>query len=354
MTAEMVDWKIRRAQGNGKVTLTELAAHAAVSRSTISLVLRGSPLVKEETRQRVRAAIEALGYVYDRSAARMRGKLTQTVGLVVTDLTNSFYAELIAGADDALSAAGRIAFLANTGEDPGRQSRVLERFREHSVDGVILCPAERASPELMNRLRDWGLPCVQVLRVVEGAHADFVGTDNRLGTDLATQYLVEQGHRTIVFIGGAAQTSVARDRRAGYVDAMRRNGFEPIVHPCRSTKEAAAAAIRAAFDTPTLPTAAVCFNDSVAMGVTLGARQVGRVPGDEIAVVGFDDTADAALWIPSLSSIAIQPAAIGAAAADVLMRRIADPDGAPERVVIAPRLVVRDSTRRVFGSTGLA
>lgn len=338
----------------GKVTLTEIAAHAKVSRSTVSLVLRESPLVNEKTRERVRQSIDALDYVYDRGAARMRGKSSQTVGLVVTDLTNSFYAEFIAGVDEALDAGGRIALLANTGEDVDRQRRVLERFREHAVDGVILCAAEGASPEFVDRLREWGMPCVQALREVEGASADFVGTDNRLGTEMATEHLIDRGHRSIVFIGGAAETSVSRLRRQGYVDAMQAKGLHPVVSRCRSTKQEAALVAREAFGGEDAPTAAVCFNDPVAMGVTLGVRQLGRSPGDDVAVIGFDDTADAALWVPGLSSIAIHPAEIGAAAAELLMRRIIEPDGAPERIIVPPRLVARDSTRLVLEPAGAA
>ncbi len=330
-------------QGAGKVTLTELAAHAGVSRSTVSLVLRNSPLVKIETRERVRAAIAALGYVYDRGAAGMRAKLSQTVGLVVVDLTSSFYAELIAGADAALDRAGRVAFLANTGEDVGRQTRVLERFREHAVDGVVVCPAEGAGAELVRRLADWGLPCVQVLREIEDT-ADYVGTDNRLGTDLATQHLLRLGHRRIAFVGGTAETSVARDRRAGYREALERAGLEPIWLACPSTKADGAAAVRAALLGARPPTGFVCFNDPVAMGAIFGVQQAGRVPGRDAAVVGFDDIADAALWQPALTSISIRPAALGEAAAELLLRRIANPLGAPERIIIEPRLVVRDSS----------
>lgn len=339
---------------SGKVTLTEIAAHAKVSRSTVSLVLRESPLVNAKTRERVRESIEALDYVYDRGAARMRGGSSQTVGLVVTDLTNSFYAEFIAGVDEALDAGGRIALLANTGEDIDRQRRVLERFREHAVDGVVLCAAEGASPDFIDRLRDWGMPCVQALREVEGASADFVGTDNRLGTEMATEHLIRRGHRSIVFIGGAAETSVSQLRRQGYADAMKAHGLSPVIFRCRSTKEEAARVARETFEGDEAPTAAVCFNDPVAMGVTLGVRQLGRSPVEDVAVIGFDDIADAALWVPRLSSIAIHPAEIGAAAAELLMRRIVDPDGVPERIIVPPRLVMRDSTRLVLEPAGAA
>lgn len=344
----------RLVRRGGKITLTEIAAHAKVSRSTVSLVLRESPLVNEKTRQRVRESIEALDYVYDRGAARMRGRSSKTVGLVVTDLTNSFYAEFIAGVDETLDAGGRIALLANTGEDVDRQRRVLERFREHAVDGVVLCAAEGATPAFVDRLREWGMPCVQALREVEGAVADFVGTDNRLGTEMATEHLIRQGHRSIVFVCGAAETSVSQLRRQGYLDAMQANGLNPMIYHCRSTKEAAARVAREAFASIEGPTAAVCFNDPVAMGVTLGLRQLGRSPGVDVAVIGFDDIADAALWVPSLSSIAIHPADLGSAAAELLMRRIIDPEGAVERIIVPPRLVIRDSTRFVREPAGAA
>jgi LacI family transcriptional regulator len=191
----------------------------------------------------VRRSIATLGYVYDRSAAGMRAKLSRTVGLVVVDLTNSFYAELIAGIDAVLDRAGQVAFLANTGEDPKRQQRVLDRLREHSVDGVILCPAEGASPEMVEGVLDWGLPCVQVLRTIDGVATDYAGTDNRLGANLATEHLVALGHRRIAFLGGAAETSVSRDRRAGYLDVLAGHNIAPLLGPCRSTKGEAAAAM---------------------------------------------------------------------------------------------------------------
>jgi LacI family transcriptional regulator len=334
-----------------KVTLTELANHAGVSRSTVSLVLRDSPLVKDETRRRVRQSIATLGYVYDRSAAGMRAKLSRTVGLVVVDLTNSFYAELIAGIDTVLDRAGQVAFLSNTGENPERQRRVLDRLREHSVDGVILCPAEGASPGLIEAVLSSGIPCIQVLRSIEGTSADYAGTDNRLGADLATDHLVGLGHRCIAFLGGAADTSVSRDRKAGYLDALSRHGITPLVEPCRSTKGEAAAAVARVLAGESPPTAIVCFNDPVAMGAMFGIAEAGLRPGEDVAVIGFDDTADAAFCRPSLSSVSIQPTALGEAAADLLLRRIAEPNGAPERLVIPPRLVVRASSGPTRGAS---
>ena len=143
--------------------------HAGVSPATVSLVLRNSPLVARPTRERVQSSIDALGYVYDRAAANLRARLTHTIGLVVCEITNPFYAELTAGIDDALDRAGWVAFLANTAESPARQDRFIERMREHRVDGLLLSPAEGTDPDIVERLHAAGMPVVQMLRRLEQA-----------------------------------------------------------------------------------------------------------------------------------------------------------------------------------------
>ena len=124
-------------------TVKDIARHAGVSAATVSLVLRNSPLVAAATRAGVQSSIDSLGYVYHRAAANLRMRLTHTVGLVICEITNPFYAELAAGIDDALDQAGWVAFVANTAESPARQSRFIARMREHRVDGILLAPGRR-------------------------------------------------------------------------------------------------------------------------------------------------------------------------------------------------------------------
>src|SRR4051794_35490485 len=140
---------------NGQTTLADVAQHAGVSRATVSLVLRDSPLVAHSTRERVQAAVEELGYVYNRGAANLRAARTKAVGLLVPNLGNPFFAEMTAGVDEALDAAGYVAFLANTGESLERQDRFLKRMREQKVDGVVLCPAAGTPLSLLRLLRPW-------------------------------------------------------------------------------------------------------------------------------------------------------------------------------------------------------
>ena len=147
-----------------RTTVKDIARHSGVSPATVSLVLRKSPLVAEATRTRIESSIDALGYVYHRAAANLRARLTHTVGMIVCEITNPFYAELTAGVDEALDKAGWIAFLANADESPARQDRFIARLREQRVDGVIIAPAEGTSPDACAQWRRQGLPVVQVLR----------------------------------------------------------------------------------------------------------------------------------------------------------------------------------------------
>src|SRR5882724_9043657 len=208
-----------------RVTLKEIAQHAGVSPATVSLVLRASPLVAKPTRTRIQASIDTLGYVYDRSAANLRTRSTQTIGLIVCEITNPFYAELTAGIDGALDRAGWVAFLANTAESPARQDRFIERMREQRVDGLLLSPAEGTDVDTMEQLRQVGLPCVQMLRHVDGGMRDYVSPDYQLGMTLAVDHLVGLGHRRIAYVGGGRRTSAAQERAAGYREALARHGL---------------------------------------------------------------------------------------------------------------------------------
>ena len=132
---------VRNPTKKSSATIVDIARAAGVSKSTVSLVLNGDRRVRAETRAHVEAAIDRLGYVYNRSAANLRGATSSLIGLVINDLTNPFFAELAAGIEDALFELGLVPILANTNENPDRQAQVLRSLREHGVAGIIMCPA---------------------------------------------------------------------------------------------------------------------------------------------------------------------------------------------------------------------
>src|SRR4051812_8818434 len=329
---------------NGQTTLADVAQRAGVSRATASLVLRDSPLVARATRARVEAAVEELGYVYNRGAANLRAARTKAVGLLVPHLANPFFAEMTAGVDEALDAAGYVAFLANTGESLERQDRFLKRMREQKVDGVVLCPAAGTPLSLLRLLRQWRMPCVQTLRFVSSREGDFAGCDFALGLEQATDHLVRLGHRRIALVEARGAHSVLAARRAGFLAAMRRHGLpDDLVLKIEPTRRAGADAIDALLARPDPPSAAVCFSDVVALGAMARLQRRGLMPGRDFAVIGVDDLPEAAVSYPALTSVATAPRAVGEAAATLLLRRIAEPRGGPERVILPARLIVRES-----------
>lgn len=329
----------------GSVTLQDIAAHAGVSRSTVSLVLRASPLVAERTRHKVQRSIKALGYVYNRGAAAMRGSRTSTLGVVVYDIANPFFGAMVAGIDAALSREGYVSFLANSEDSPARQQRFLERMREHAVDAILLCPAEGTAPELIDTLAEWGMPCVQVLRHIGEPPFDYAGTDFRLGVCQAVDHLVALGHKRIAFLGGHLEHSATRERWQGYREALTRHGldYQRLMRATVTRRDGFDLIQQLMAESPA-PSAVVCHNDMVAFGAMLGLKRLGLTPGVDCAVVGTDDVEEAELVDPALTSVATHPYAIGEEAARLALRRIADPGGAREQVVLSPRLRVRASS----------
>lgn len=328
-----------------KVTLGEVAQVAGVSRATVSLVVRKSPLVADHTRQKVERVLADLDYVHDIGAARLRNNSSRTIGVIVPNLVNSFFTEFLSGVEQMMSEDDRVVLLANSDDDLTRQSQILQRFRGHGVDGVILCPAEGTDPQLPMRMRQWGLPLVQSLREVGDNVTDYAGADYIKGVQLAVGHLVEHGHRQIAFLSVSARTSARVERLEGFSRAIAGTEAQDagIVEAELSWEGAAQSAAKVLALRGT-PSAVLCFNDVLAAGLMLGLRRAGREPGRDIAVVGLDDLPLAELTFPPMTSVAMCPERIGAAAARLLARRLESPDAPVERSVVAPSLMIRESS----------
>lgn len=330
-----------------KITLQEVARVAGVSRATVSLVVRKSPLVAAHTRERVEKVMADLDYVHDIGAARLRNNSSRTVGLIVPNLVNSFFTEFLAGVERIMEQDERVVLLANSHDDVPRQDAILQRFRGHGVDGVILCPAEGTDPGLVQKLQRWNLPIVQSLREVGTGQTDYAGADYIEGVGLAVRHLVERGHRRIAFLSVTALTSAREERLVGFAQALKQTGAEDAgVVEAPLTWEGAAQSAARILALGSRPTAVLCFNDVLAAGLMLGLRQAGCEPGRDIDVVGLDDLPLAQLTYPPLTSVAMAPDRIGMAAARLLSRRLQSADAGIERAIIEPQLILRESSGR--------
>lgn len=335
-----------------RVTVTDIANGCGVSRATVSLVLRGSPLPAADTRARVQAELKRQGYVYNRAAANLRQRRSTSVALVVNDLSNPFFADFAAGVDEVLGTSGYVTLLGSTGESPERQQRVLASLMEHDPAGIILSPAEGSDGATLEAVLGSRTPVLvfnrEPLHVRWAAsHWDYLALDNRRGAALATRHLLERGHRRIAFFGGHAESSSCRERRRGYAEALRSAGIEP--EPDRQIETAptrldAAARTAALFTRDPAPTAAVCYNDAVALGLMLGLASRGLRAGRDFAVTGFDDIPEAAVNTPPLTTLATDPRARGRQAAERILERVRRPDADAVRGIVPVRLVIRASS----------
>lgn len=337
---------MNRPPHRGRVTLADIARACELSRATVSLVLRGSPLVHADTRARVEAELKRQGYVYHRGAANLRRKVSSSVALVINDLSNPFFAEFAAGVDEWLATAGYVTLLGSTGESVERQQAVLNSMLEHDPAGIILSPAEGSDGARMHGLIGERMPVLVFNRELDPSW-DFLALDNTHGARLATRHLISRGHRRIAFFGGHRDSSSCRQRRQGYREAMSEAGLTPEPQwmvECAPTRLEAAQQSGALFVRDPAPTAAVCYNDAVALGLMAGLTARGRRAGEDFAVIGFDDIPEAAVSSPPLTTIAVDPRARGRQAAELILQRLRQPETPPTHTVAPVRLQIRSSS----------
>jgi LacI family transcriptional regulator len=327
------------------VTIVDIARLAGVSRSAVSLVLRAQTGVGAETRERVTKAMRELGYVYNRGAANLRQSRSSVVGMIINDLTNPFFAQLAVGIERALSIAGHMPFMANTGESVVRQAELMRSMREHGAAGLIICPAFDTDADQLNDIAS-EFPLVLAVRRIARARVASAVSENQLGARRATEHLLALGHRRIAFLGGRSPAMVRDERVAGYRAAMLQKGIalDPALEiASMPTRVGGVDAMNAALGLAARPTAFLCFNDVVAMGAMIAASRHGLKVGTDVAVVGFDDIAEASLVTPALTTVAVNAEALGEHAARLLLDQIRGGVSAAGSYVGDARLVVRGS-----------
>jgi LacI family transcriptional regulator, galactose operon repressor len=324
-----------------RITLNNIAEHAGVSRATVSLVLRNVPSVAADTRRRVQKSMRVLGYVYNRAAASLRTQRSHAIGLIVSDIANPFFAEVIIAIERRLDLAGYVTLLGNTSEDPNKEDRVWRTMHEFPAAGLLICPTLR--PGNAYSLVP-GVPTVAFARFLSGI--DFVGTDNAAGAEMAVRHLRSIGHRRIAFVGGDPQRSTGQERFRGYVAALQALGQtvdDSFVIPTPPNRAGGREGLRQLLKLAEAPTAALCFNDVVALGAIEALYQHRITPGVDFGIVGFNNVAEAAQSHPGLTTIDTSPANLGEAAADLLLQRIVTPEAPIRRIILEPRLIVRES-----------
>lgn len=333
-----------------KITLSTIADDLGVSTATVSLALRDSPLVAEATRTRVRERAKEIGYVYDRRAASLRTQRSDIVGVIVRDIINPFFAEILRSIEAELGSNRQTFLLCNHGDDIALQEDFISTLMQFGADGVIMSPSVGTSREDIEKIEKNGLPVTLVARTVEAATVPaFLGNDEP-GFHLITQYLIQHGHRDIALVGGTRLTSTGRARRAGFARAFQEAGIELPKREDIETpyeRKAGFEAVGQILSQGVAPTAIACCSDTVAMGVMHGLRSRGLEPGVDIAVTGYDDIGEASISAPPLTTVADGHDEMGRLAARALFDKIRGKQPETRARLIEPRLKIRKSVQSI-------
>lgn len=336
-----------------RVTLQDVADDAGVSRATASLVVRGSKSIKPSTHKKVLDSMEKLGYVYDRVAASFRLQRSSTIGVIVTDIENPFYPHILTHIEHVLYEQRFNVLLGMSFESTEKQERVLETMLEHRVCGIIMTPVASTSPALFTKLQNLNIPTLLIGREVDTVNTDYVGTDYRLGAEMAVRHLIEQGHRRIAYLGGSPQGNTSyKERFAGYCQALQQFGLEidpALIITSPINRDGGTRAVQEAMQLSNPPTACFCNNDVIALGAMIGLQLQGRTPGKHMAIVGFDNVQETETAKPGLSNVSVFQDKWGSEAAKLLLKRINGDQSEPTRIIIPPQLIIRESSTSYSG-----
>ncbi len=329
----------------GRATMADVAREAGVSIMTVSRVVNDKGEISSDTRQRVLDVIGRLGYRPSGIARGLATKRTGSLGLVVPDIANPFFSDMVRGVEDQAYTRGYNVFLCNTEEDPQRELAILESLEEKRVDGLLLASSRLEDRELRSALS--GFPAVVLInRRLVGNAVGMVLVDDAAAARLATRHLLQSGCTAIGFVVGPRSSRSGGLRVEGYRASMAEAGldYDPAWMRCCSSdvEGGRESAIDLLSDHPELR-GLLCYNDLVAVGALQAAVDVGRHVPDDLCIVGFDDIPLAALVTPPLTTCRGPRYDLGAEATAMLFNRIEGGRQGQSEIVLQPELIIRAS-----------
>lgn len=331
-------------------TLREIADRAGVSVGTVSNVINGTAAVSAVRRERVLAAIRELDYQPNHVARSLKLKKTRMLGMVISDITNPFFPQLVRGAEDAALKNSYLLITFNTDDNVEREKRVLSVLRQRRVDGVLLVVAPNAGDDgHIRSILDSGMPIVCLDRLPAGIEVDSVSVDNVAGARDCVRHLISMGHRRIAILTGPRAVQTAAERLQGYQEALIQAGIavDPgLVLEGDFRSESGYRLGRALLAGSDRPTAVFVCNNMMALGLLRALAELGLNCPRDVAVASFDDFPLAEAFQPRMTAVAQPAYCIGYRGAELLIARIEGRpvEPRPSRIRLATQLLVRESS----------
>ena len=332
-------------------TIKDIAKRTGVSHSTVSRALRGDPLISFATAKRIQQAAAEMAYLPSAAARSLKTNRSQVLGVIVSSIDDPFFSEIVFGIEEAAQEAGYRLFIAASQHDPAREQKIVQAMMEHRTDGVIICSSS-FSPDQGRQLLEYGFPIVVVNHQgAENFHYS-IFHDDVDGSRQITRHLIDLGHRKIAYLGNSLSGRTTLDRLTGFKAEMQSAGLpvpaEYIHHVAGNSPQFGMDGSNYLLNLKQPPTAIVCFNDMLAIGVLKGCRRAGLNVPDDISITGFDNIIFSAYTHPPLTTFDQPKQSIGTEAArlllDLLRSNSDDNVFQPKEIVLKGRLLVRNST----------
>jgi len=329
-----------------KPTLSQIAKQLGLSTATVSLAMKENSRISEQTRARVKEALRESGYVYQRSAAGLRKSKTDTVGIVLNNVSDPSFSELLGSIESKLAQEGKTVFLCNTDEKVERQSEFIRKMSEYNADGIVLVPAMGTQAAELEDMKKFSPPIVCVTREIIGYPIDSVVADEILGGYMSAKHLLNLGHRRIALVGGTVNISPFVRRIKGMRQAFdeARQEFDPaLVFECRPVRAQGYQAAARILDVENPPTAAIGYNAIVTLGLKAGLQRLGKKIGEDFSLIANEGIDELQHTNPPLSTTSINVQQMGTVVIEHLLSRISDPTAPTKLTLIPPELVLTDS-----------
>ncbi|RKX53954.1 MAG: LacI family transcriptional regulator [Thermotoga sp.] len=331
--------------------LKDIAKQVGVSIATVSRALNNKPGVGPELRKKILRAAEKTGYTVNILARGMKTRTTATIGILLSDISNPFFAAVVSSMEKVLYPRHYNLILCNTNENPEKEKRYVNLLFSKHVDGILISPVGgRSSESLCREAVRRQRKIVFFDRVIKGIEADAVVIDNRVGMYEAIRYLVNQGHKKIACVAGNNNIYTSTERESGYRESMKH--FLPDVQPVVAygnyrEKDSYTATLNLLSNSDR-PTAILTANNLTSIGAIRAIKALGmRIPED-ISFIGFDDLAWASIYSPPLTVISQPVDIIGITAASLLLRHFEEPTPEkPQKVLLKPELIIRNSVQKI-------
>lgn len=339
----------RMSKKESKITISQIAKMANVSTSTVSHVINGTKNVSDRTRLKVEGIINETGYTPNYVAKALKKSETKTIGLIVSDITNQFFVDVIQAVNEEALRNGYMVILGDSDDNPKQELELVKSFQERCIDGLIFSPTIHSGNYAAPYLNSVNLPAVCIDRTLDDKW-DWVGTENRNAAKILTRHLIGLGHRRIAFVSGLRGINTTEERIEGYESALKEAGLpfdktllivgESRIVPAKvRSKER----FKAILNTENFPTAIIASNNLMVIGIMRTLQELNVKVPEDMALAAFDDFEWADLFQPRITTI-VQPCRdIGTKAVQLLIERIKNPTAALQKVEYYPRLEIRES-----------